>query len=79
MCQKRICCKAVKLAAVVGEGRGGRAAARRCPGRAAETSAAIRALLSGHVPALPTGLVLFPITAEGGLPVEAPFNPLEIP
>ena len=71
MCQKSICCKAVKLAAVVGEGRGGCAAARRHPGQVAETSAAIQALLPGHIPAFPTGTVLLPIAADGSLPVEA--------
>lgn len=71
MCQKGICCEAVKLATVVGEGRGGRAAARPHPGRVAETSAAIQALLSRHIPAFPTGTVLLPITADGSLPVEA--------
>lgn len=71
MCQKRRCCKAVQLAAAVGEGGGSRADARRCPGRVAEASAVIQAPLSGHIPAFPTGPVLFPITADGSLPVEA--------
>lgn len=48
MCQKCVCCKAVKLDTVVGEGRGGRAAARQCPRRVAETSSAIQAPLWSH-------------------------------
>lgn len=56
MCQKRVCCKAAKLAAV-GGGRG--------------DVAVIRALLSGDVPAFPAGPVPFPIAAAETLPGDA--------
>lgn len=56
---------------MVGEGRGGRAAAHQHLGWVAELSAVVQALLSGHIPAFPTGTVLLPIAADGSLPVEA--------
>lgn len=56
---------------MVGEGRGGRAAAHQHLGWVAEISAVIQALLSGYIAAVPTGTVLLPIAADGSLPVEA--------
>lgn len=41
------------------------------PRRVAQTPAGIQALIPGHIPAFPMGMLLLPMAADGSVPVEA--------